>query len=89
MANSPQAKKRAKQNEKRHLHNMSLKSRARTLLKKTMKLIEQGDRETAQSTYVKTVSAFGSLVNKKLVSKNKASRVASRLNARLKAAQNV
>ncbi|MFP3442603.1 30S ribosomal protein S20, partial [Pantoea sp. SIMBA_133] len=34
MANSPQAKKRARQNEKNRKHNASLRSMARTYVKK-------------------------------------------------------
>ena len=34
MANSPQAKKRARQNEKNRKHNASLRSMARTYMKK-------------------------------------------------------
>lgn len=86
MANSPQARKRAKQNDKRRLHNMGMRSRARTMLKKTLKLIETGEKDAAKAEYTNTVSAYDKLANKNLVSKNKAARVASRLNAKLKAA---
>jgi small subunit ribosomal protein S20 len=65
---------------------MGMRSRARTMLKKTLKLIETGEKDAAKAEYTNTVSAYDKLANKNLVSKNKAARVASRLNAKLKAA---
>ena len=43
MANSPQARKRARQNEKRRRHNASMRSMARTYIKKVNAAIEAGD----------------------------------------------
>ena len=40
MANSPQAKKRARQNEKARKHNGSMRSMGRTYLKKVISAIE-------------------------------------------------
>ena len=43
MANSPQARKRAKQADVRRNHNASLRSRARTYVKKTLAAIAAGE----------------------------------------------
>ncbi|HAC28947.1 MAG TPA: 30S ribosomal protein S20, partial [Marinobacter hydrocarbonoclasticus] len=43
MANSPQAKKRARQNEKNRKHNASLRSMARTYMKKVDAKIKAGN----------------------------------------------
>ncbi len=51
MANSPQAKKRASQAEKRRTHNASLRSMVRTYLKKVVAAIESGDQEAANAFY--------------------------------------
>jgi small subunit ribosomal protein S20 len=47
LANSAQARKRARQAEKRRQHNASFRSTMRTSLKKVVKLIEAGDKEGA------------------------------------------
>ncbi|MDO7653178.1 MAG: 30S ribosomal protein S20, partial [Porticoccus sp.] len=47
MANSPQARKRARQNETRRKHNASLRSRVRTYLRKTYAAVESGGAEAA------------------------------------------
>ena len=44
MANSPQAKKRARQNEKARKHNASMRSMGRTYLKKVLAAIATGDK---------------------------------------------
>lgn len=45
MANSPSAKKRAKQAEKRRSHNASLRSMVRTYIKNVVKAIDAKDAE--------------------------------------------
>ena len=51
MANSVQAKKRARQNEKRRQHNASLRSMVRTYLKKVDAALESGDHAASQAAY--------------------------------------
>src|SRR5690554_5994227 len=51
VANSPQAKKRAKQAEKRRNHNASLRSMVRTYIKNVVKAIDAKDLEKAQAAY--------------------------------------
>lgn len=85
MANSPQARKRARQAEKHRSLNISQRSKARTFLKKTIKAIEDGDKDTAAATYKAAVPVLDSMVGKGLIHKNKAARHKSRLNASIKA----
>ncbi len=85
MANSPQAKKRARQAEKRRRHNASLRSLVRTVLKKVVAAIDAGDAEQARAAYGEAVPVIDRMANKGMIHKNKAARHKSRLNARIKA----
>ena len=85
MANIASARKRARQNIKRRAHNMALRSRMRTYVKKVRRAIEAGDKEAARAAYREAVSVLDSTANKGLIHKNKAARHKSRLNAQIKA----
>ena len=85
MANSPQARKRARQNLKRREQNVSQRSAMRTQIKKFLKLVEAGDKEAAAQVYRTACSLLDRAARKNLEEKNKASRLKSRLNTRLKA----
>ena len=85
MANTAQAKKRARQNEKLRAHNSSLRSMFRTAIKKVNKAIMGGDKETAQTVYRESVSVMDRIADKNIVHKNKAARHKSRLSAQIKA----
>lgn len=84
MANSPQSKKRARQADKRRLHNRGLRSTMRTTIKKFLKLVEAGDKEAATSAYKETSAVVDRMANKGIHHKNRAARMKSRLNSRLK-----
>ncbi len=84
MANSPQARKRVRQNIKRRMHNMSIRSTLRSSIKKLLKLIEKNNKEEAITAYRDAVSHIDSAVSKGLHHKNRAARLKSRLNNRLK-----
>lgn len=84
MANSKQAKKRAIQSEKRRQHNASRRSMMRTYLKKVIKSIESGDKETAEQHYRQASSVLDKFANKGLIHANKAARHKSRLSAHIK-----
>jgi small subunit ribosomal protein S20 len=85
VANSPQARKRARQNEKRRQHNASMRSMARTYLKKVYTAIEAGDVEQAKAAYTDAVSVLDRYADKGgILHKNKASRHKSRLNKQIK-----
>ncbi len=84
MANSPQARKRARQAEKRRLHNASRRSRLRTYIKKVLKAADAGDKEAATAAYQAAVPVIDRAAGQGLIHRNKAARHKSRLNARLK-----
>ena len=84
MANSAQAKKRARQNAVLRLHNMAQRSAYRTAVKKVRKAIEAGDKTAAQDALQSNMSVMDSLADKNIVHKNKASRQKSRLSAAIK-----
>lgn len=79
MANSKQAAKRARQNDKRRLHNMAMRSKVRTSMKKVLAAIEAGDKEAATSAFRTAQPLIDSMVNKGILHKNKAARHKSRL----------
>nr|WP_008058289.1 MULTISPECIES: 30S ribosomal protein S20 [unclassified Pseudomonas]EJN29320.1 ribosomal protein S20 [Pseudomonas sp. GM78]NYU04522.1 30S ribosomal protein S20 [Pseudomonas sp. SbOxS1]WCM50665.1 30S ribosomal protein S20 [Pseudomonas sp. WJP1] len=85
MANSPSAKKRAKQAEKRRSHNASLRSMVRTYIKNVVKAIDAKDAEKAQAAYVLAVPVIDRMADKGIIHKNKAARHKSRLNGHVKA----
>lgn len=85
MANSPQAKKRARQAEKRRKHGASLRSTTRTAIKKVIAAIASGDAEKAQQAYKEAVPVIDRMADKGILHKNKAARHKSRLNAQIKA----
>jgi len=85
VANTPQAKKRARQNEKNRKHNASLRSMARTYMKKVDAKINAGNYEEAQTAMKQAQPILDSMVNKGIFAKNKVARHKSRLNAKIKA----
>jgi len=85
MANTAQARKRARQNDKQRAHNASLKSAFRTAIKKVIKAISLGDKKVAKETFDTNVAIIDRIADKKIVHKNKAARHKSRLNSAIKA----
>jgi small subunit ribosomal protein S20 len=75
MANSAQAKKRAKQAEATRKRNASLKSE----LRKVKKAIAAGDKAAAGKVLQQSQSTIDRIADKKIVHKNLASRTKSRL----------
>ncbi len=84
MANSPQAKKRARQAEKRRTHNASLRSLVRTNIKKVIAAIGTGDAQQAKAAYDSAVPVIDRMADKGIIHKNKAARHKSRLNAQIR-----
>lgn len=84
MANIASAKKRAKQTIKREARNSALRSRAYTAIKKARKAIAAGVVAEAQSAVTGALSQIDRMVPKTIFHKNKAARLKSRLNAKLK-----
>lgn len=85
MANSAQAKKRARQAEKNRQRNVGQRSAMRTAIKKMLKSIDDGDATQAQAEYRIVTSVIDVATSKGLIHKNKAARHKSRLNAKVKA----
>lgn len=85
MANSAQAKKRARQAEVSRQRNASQRSEMRTYIKKTVSAIAAGDKAVAESAYKAAVPAIDSAARKGLIHENKAARHKSRLNGHIRA----
>lgn len=85
MANTAQARKRARQNSDQRELNMSLRSGLRTAIKKVRKAIDAGDKVVAQTEFQRSMSVIDSIADKKIVHKNKAARHKSRLSGAIKA----
>ncbi|MBS4020335.1 30S ribosomal protein S20 [Azonexus hydrophilus] len=85
MANSAQARKRARQADKQRAHNASLRSTLRTAIKRVRKAIVAGDKAAAQLVFQQSVAVIDRIADKKIVHKNAASRTKSRLSSQIKA----
>ena len=79
MANTAQAKKRARQAETHRLRNASLRSMLRTYIKRVVKAIGSGDKAKAESEYQTAVPVIDRMARKGLIHGNKAARHKSRL----------
>ncbi len=66
MANTAQARKRARQNDKQRAHNASLKSSFRTAIKKIMKAVLSGDKKVAKETFDSNVAIIDRIADKKI-----------------------
>jgi len=85
LANSPQARKRARQAEIRRRHNASFRSMVRTNIKKVVAAIDSGNYDTATAAYNNAVPVIDRMADKGIIKKNKAARHKSRLNSKIKA----
>ena len=84
MANTPQSKKRARQNERRLAVNKARRSRIRTYLRKVEEAIASGDKDTAAAALKAAQPELMRGVTKGVYHKNTAARKMSRLSARVK-----
>ena len=85
MANSAQAKKRARQIERRTEVNKARRSRIRTYLKKVDEALESGDKGIAQQALKVVQPELMRGISKGIIHKNTASRKMCRLSSRVKA----
>ena len=85
MANTPQSKKRARQNETRFAINKSRRSRIRTFLRKVEEAITTGNKDVALAALRDAQPELMRGVTKGVVHKNTAARKMSRLASRVKA----
>ncbi len=85
MANSAQARKRARQAETHRQRNAGQRSMMRTYMKNVVKAIAAGDKTAAEAAYKSAVPALDQMAGKGLIHKNKAARHKSRLNQAIRA----
>ena len=85
MANSPQTRKRARQNVVRNQRNRSYRSSVRTSIKALLKAISAGDKDGAPVAYRNAAAVIDKSAGKGLMHKNTAARLKSRLNKRVQA----
>lgn len=84
MANTPQSKKRARQNERRQDVNKARRSRIRTFLRKVEEAIASGSYEAAVAALRAAQPEMARGVAKGVVHKNTLARKISRLTSRVK-----
>jgi len=85
LANSAQAKKRAKQAEKSRTHNASMRSEMRTATKKVINAIAAGEKSQAEEAYNVAKPILDVMARKGIIDMNKAARQKSRLNKHIRA----
>ena len=86
MANLAQAKKRIKQNEKRHDRNRARKSALKTETRRLLDAIQAGDLAKAKTQFQALTKQLDQVAAKCTLHKNTAARKKSRLAKRLNAA---
>ncbi len=84
MANTAQARKRARQAENHRQLNASQRSNMRTSIKKVLNTIQTGDREAAKKAYDEAVPVIDKAAGKGLIHANKAARHKSRMNRHIR-----
>jgi len=85
MANTPQARKRARQAAANNRHNASMRSMMRTSIKRVRQAIDAGDQDAANEVFRKACSVIDRIADKNIIHKNKAARHKSRLAHAIKA----
>lgn len=85
MANSAQAKKRARQAEKNRKQNAAQRSMMRTSVKKIVYAVRDGNKEAAEAAFKAAVPVLDAMARKGIIHKNKAARYKSRLNTQIRA----
>jgi small subunit ribosomal protein S20 len=85
MANSAQARKRARQAAATNQRNTSLRSTLRTAVKRVRKAIAAGDKATATKEFQASQAVIDRIADKNIVHKNTASRTKSRMAQAIKA----
>lgn len=84
MANTPQSKKRASQNEKRYAVNKARRSRIRTFVRKVEEAIASGNPDAAVTALQAAQPEMMRGVSKGVLHKNTVARKMSRLSSRVK-----
>jgi len=85
VANTKSAEKAARQAQNHRTHNVALRSRMRSAIRKVVDAVASGNKDQARTSYQAAVPLIDTLVSKKIIHRNQASRHKSRLAARVKA----
>jgi len=80
LANTPSAKKRARQGVVRRGRNVGMRSMMRTHIKRVYYAIDEGDKAAAETAYKVAVPMIDKMSGKGLIHTNKAARHKSRMN---------
>ena len=84
MANTIQARKRARQAVKHRSSNVAQRSMLRTKIKQVVKAIETKDHAAAQAAFKEMVPVLDRFANRGIIHKNKAARHKTRLTAHIR-----
>jgi len=84
VANSPSARKRARQAEDNRRHNATQRSYVRTMIKRVVNAVQAGDKSAAEAAYRDAVPAIDRSVSKGVMHANKAARHKSRLSQHIR-----
>jgi|TARA_B100000886_G_scaffold179272_1_gene122884 small subunit ribosomal protein S20 len=84
MANIQSAKKRARQTIVKNELKSAQRASVRTAIRSVEQAIEAKDKDKATNLFVKTQKLIDKMANKKVITKNSASRQKSRLNKNIK-----
>ena len=79
MANHKSAKKRLRQDINKNIHNRTIRSTVRTVIKKARKAVADGDTAAANDLVKKAEKTIATAANKGIYHKNNAARKISRL----------
>lgn len=85
MANTAQARKRARQAVGNRTRNVAQRSYMRTTVKNVIKAADTGDKAAAEAAYQLAAPALDKAARKNLIHSNKAARIKSRLIKRIQA----
>ena len=85
MANTNQARKRARQAERRRLLNMSQRSILRSRIRNVIRAVNANDGDAARAAFKDAESIIDRMAGRNIIHRNAAARYKSRLNARIKA----
>jgi len=80
-----QALKAQRQDKKRHLRNLAVKTRIRTIAKKVELAVAQGKPEEAKKIFLQAMKELDKAASKKVIPKKRASRKKSRLAKKVRA----
>ena len=79
MATHKSAEKRMRQNEKRRMHNASIKTHVKTRIKEVLSAVEEKDQEKSREALLSATKIIDAAASKGVLHKNNAARKISRL----------